>query len=147
MGNYREVKQLTIAQAAYIAGLIDGEGTVTLTQEHSNENRRLVVSISSTERELLDFVKNSLGAGHVTNKRTYSDNHTPSFTYKVTSRQALDVLRQIRPYMQGYKEKRAAFALESYLSVTPRNGHYNAEQKQTKKEFEDHFLSILPHGS
>src|SRR6266700_2445268 len=42
--------------AAYIAGLIDGEGTITLTREHRGENRRLVVSISSTERVLLDFV-------------------------------------------------------------------------------------------
>jgi hypothetical protein len=31
--------------AAYIAGLIDGEGTITLTRLHAGENRRLVVSI------------------------------------------------------------------------------------------------------
>lgn len=33
--------------AAYIAGLIDGEGTVTLTRKHRNENRQLCVSISA----------------------------------------------------------------------------------------------------
>ena len=63
--------------AAYIAGLSDGEGTATLTREHSNENRRLVVSISSTERALLDFVREAVGAGHITNKRTYRNHHTP----------------------------------------------------------------------
>lgn len=30
------------AVAGYIAGLIDGEGTITLTRVHRNENRRLV---------------------------------------------------------------------------------------------------------
>ena len=35
--------------AAYIAGLIDGEGTITLTRLHAHENRRLVVSIANTE--------------------------------------------------------------------------------------------------
>jgi hypothetical protein len=39
---------LSLEDAAYIAGLIDGEGTITLTRIHSNENRRLVVSIDSS---------------------------------------------------------------------------------------------------
>jgi hypothetical protein len=56
MGRYRSVLSLDPREAAYIAGLIDGEGTITLSREHRNENRRLVVSIASTERCLLDFV-------------------------------------------------------------------------------------------
>ncbi len=62
--------KLSVATTAYIAGLIDGEGTVTLTQEHRNERRRLVVSISSTERPLLEFVQRNVEAGQITNKRT-----------------------------------------------------------------------------
>lgn len=42
MANYARVKSLSVADAAYIAGLVDGEGTVTLTTMH-----RLVVSISN----------------------------------------------------------------------------------------------------
>lgn len=38
--------------AAYIAGLIDGEGTLTLSRRHRNENRHLVVSVSNTDRPL-----------------------------------------------------------------------------------------------
>ena len=56
MNSYRQIKQLSKTDAAYIAGLIDGEGTVTLTRKHKNENRQLCVSIASTEIELLDFV-------------------------------------------------------------------------------------------
>jgi hypothetical protein len=32
---------LSKTDAAYIAGLIDGEGTVTLTRKHRNENRQI----------------------------------------------------------------------------------------------------------
>ena len=46
---YREVKKLGQTDAAYIAGLIDGEGTVTLSRRHRNENRQLVISISNTD--------------------------------------------------------------------------------------------------
>ena len=46
----RNVIELATIDAAYIAGLIDGEGTITLTRLHRNQNRQLVVSISNTER-------------------------------------------------------------------------------------------------
>jgi hypothetical protein len=46
MARYRTVKQLSPTDAAYIAGLIDGEGTVTLSRKHRDENRQLVVSIT-----------------------------------------------------------------------------------------------------
>lgn len=52
----RHTRQLQPEAAAYIAGLIDGEGTITLTRLHANENRRLVVSIANTEFQLLQFV-------------------------------------------------------------------------------------------
>ena len=52
----RHVNQLSAEAAAYIAGLIDGEGTITLTRLHTNENRRLVISIANTELALLKFV-------------------------------------------------------------------------------------------
>lgn len=48
---------LSGTDAAYIAGLINGEGTVTLTRKHRNENRQLCVSLSSIERPTLEFVK------------------------------------------------------------------------------------------
>lgn len=47
--HYRRCQNLSAADAAYIAGLIDGEGTVALARKHANENRQLAVSISSTE--------------------------------------------------------------------------------------------------
>ena len=37
---------------AYVAGLIDGEETMTLRRGHSSENRRLVGSIANTELAL-----------------------------------------------------------------------------------------------
>lgn len=54
---------LSIADAAYIAGIIDGEGTITLTRKHRNENRQLAVTISSNERYLLEFIRQTIGAG------------------------------------------------------------------------------------
>ena len=60
------------AVAGYIAGLIDGEGTITLTRVHRNENRRLVVSISNNDLSLLRFVLEVVGAGRITTCLLYT---------------------------------------------------------------------------
>ncbi len=144
MNSYRTVKQLGTADAAYIAGLVDGEGTVTLTTMHRGENRRLVVSISNTERGLLEFVRTALGAGQITAKRTYDVKHTPSFSFRVTNRQAIDLLRQVAPYLRSYKAARATLALQHYLALTPRNGKYRDEVRRAREQFETSFLSLGP---
>ena len=69
---------------------------------HVGENRRLVVSISNNDAALLKFVKEIVGAGKVTTKKTYSERHACSFTYQISSRQALDLLQQISPYLNTY---------------------------------------------
>ena len=140
----RLTKLLSIGSAAYIAGLVDGEGTVTLTRIHARERRRLVVSIVSTEIELLRFVHEHTGVGKITRKRAYSSKHAPSFCYYFTSRQALALLRQVIPYLRSYKLKRARLALDEYVSVTPRNGKYTTSLFAQRLEFERKFLAICP---
>jgi hypothetical protein len=133
---------LSIADAAYIAGLVDGEGTITLTRLHRNEQRRLVVSISNTDRALLEYVQQALSMGRITSKRTYSQLHTPSFAWQVSSKQALQVLLQIHPYLRTYKTRRAALALDLYLAVTPRNGKYGSDLRRQRADFERRFLAL-----
>lgn len=144
MARYRTARTLDQATAAYLAGLVDGEGTVTLTRVHRSENRRLVVSISNNERCILEFVLNVVGVGKVTSKKTYSAHHAQSFTYQISSRQALDLLRQIQPFMKSYKAQRAVIVLNDYVRLTPRNGHYTEEARRARLEFENHLLGTRP---
>lgn len=78
---YRSVSFLSPTEAAYLAGLIDGEGTIALTRRHRGSERQLVVTISNTERPLLEYVLKTAGAGRITTKRTYKANHSPGFTF------------------------------------------------------------------
>ena len=135
---------LSPTDAAYLAGLIDGEGTITLSRRHANERRQLVVSVVSTERSLVDWILSGLGVGKVTRKRVASTKHAPSFTYSVANRQALSVLEQTAPYLRSYKRLRAQMALQSYVALTPRNGHYTPEQAARREHFEQSFLLLKP---
>lgn len=44
-------------EKAYVAGIIDGEGSIMLTRFHKNEYPSPCVSISSTDIELLEWIK------------------------------------------------------------------------------------------
>lgn len=134
--------RLTTDAAAYIAGLIDGEGTVTLSRLHRNERRRLVVSIANSELPLLCFVRDQVGAGKITRKRKISDRHAPAFCYSISSRQALSLLIQVLPWLRTYKRRRANLAVARYVSLTPRNGRYSERQAASRLAFESEFLAI-----
>ena len=139
---YKKFQPLIKTDAAYIAGLIDGEGTITLTRQHKSDYRQLCISISSTERVLLEFVESATGVGNITNKRTTKPHHAPSFTFAVYNRQALALLKQILPELKSYKRLRAELILDHYLKLTPRNGKYTAEMLTRKKQFEQLVLSL-----
>jgi hypothetical protein len=137
---YKVARTLTIDEAAYLAGLIDGEGTISLSRRHARDKRQLVVSISSTERELVDWVAVATGVGKITRKRTTSDKHAPGLTYMVSNRQALAILQQVMPYLRSYKKLRARLALDQYIALTPRNGKYADSVALQRDAFERAFL-------
>ena len=137
-----DVNTLSAVDAAYLAGLVDGEGTITLSRKHKNENRQLALSISNTERQLLEFTLRTVGAGKITRKCTAASHHTASFTCSIYNRQALALLRQLTPYLRSYKVKRAELILENYLTLMPGNGKYSSELKRQRTEFEQAVLAI-----
>lgn len=144
MATYKDVCRLAAVDAAYIAGLVDGEGTVTLARKHAGEHRHLVVSISNTERRILEFVLVTVGAGKITNKCTARVHHAPSYTYAAWNRQALSLLEQISPFMHSYKRDRARLVLDNYVRLTPRNGKYTPCALRERMQFEASLLDLRP---
>ena len=110
--SYRKTKKMSLTDAAYLTGLIDGEGTITLSRINRNKYRALVVTVSNTELAILKYVQAITGVGKITNKRITKPTHTPSFTYQVSNRQALDMLEQIAEYLRSHKSARAQLALK-----------------------------------
>lgn len=129
-------------EAAYLAGLIDGEGTVTLTKREKSAQRSIVITIANTERCLLEFTLSIVGVGRISSKLTYKENHTPSYVYQVSGRQALTVLEQIVPFMHSYKKERAILALSDYIRLTPRNGRYSQKQFADRELFVKDFFAL-----
>ena len=140
--SYGEVKKLSSPEAAYIAALIDGEGTITLTRHNNSEYRRLEVGISNTELKLIKWVKDLLGSGQIKFKRAHNKKCKICYTYRICNRQAFNVLIQILPYLQTYKRERAKLILKNYIRLTPRNGKYSSKIFNQRKKFIEAFFAI-----
>jgi hypothetical protein len=138
--------QLSPTDAAYLAGLVDGEGTISLTRRHARDQRQLVMSVANTEKQILDWILTRTGVGKITRKRISQQHHTPSYTYSVGNRQALDLLEQIAPFLQSCKKERAELVLDAYVRLTPRNGRYSPSQQAEREEFINRFMAISSRG-
>lgn len=142
----RIVATLDSTDAAYLAGLIDGEGSISLTRLHAGTNRQLLLTISSTEEALVNWALSRIAAGKITRKRPVSPSHAPGLTYSIANRQALAVLQQVTPYLRSYKRQRAELVLANYLALTPRNGRYSPDLRQARIEFENEFAAMAVRG-
>ncbi|WP_230200254.1 LAGLIDADG family homing endonuclease [Bacillus niameyensis] len=131
-------------ESAYLAGIVDGEGSVTLTRMHEGEHRRPCITISSTDIELLKYIQ-TLTNGYIITKKNYNpEKHKDSYTLSIKNKECvLIILRKISPYLRvDQKRMRALHIINNYEKVTPRNGKYNAESLKRKLLFEEEFFQF-----
>ncbi|WP_144553964.1 LAGLIDADG family homing endonuclease [Bacillus sp. X1(2014)] len=131
-------------EAAYIAGIIDGEGTITLTRMHEKEHRRPCITIASTDKELLVYLQ-KLTEGTINNKKNYNpERHKDSYTLSIKKKETvLALLNHVTPYLRVDKKRnRALWILKNYELVTPRNGKYTKVLLEKKIAFENSFFEI-----
>ncbi|ULT56337.1 LAGLIDADG family homing endonuclease [Neobacillus drentensis] len=135
---------MEIWEAAYIAGIIDGEGTITLTRMHEKEHRRPCVTIASTDKELLEYIQ-KLTNGRINSKKNYDPiRHKDSYTLYIKNKETvLNLLKDVSPFLRVDKKRnRALWILDNYEKVTQRNGKYNADLLEKKIIFEEKFFEI-----
>lgn len=132
---------MTDFERGYLAGIIDGEGTITLTKD--KEFRYPTISVASCTVGILETIKEICDGGVITPKRTYKSNHSPSWSWKIERQRAIAVLEEVAPHLKEPKKKaRAELILENYTRLTPRNGKYTEEMRAEKHQFEEKFFEL-----
>lgn len=135
---------MTETEKAYIAGIIDGEGSIMLQRIHKNEYPSPCVSIASTSLELLDYLKKTIKKGMIISKKNYNPEvHKDCYSYVLRRNDAINLIKEIYPYLViDSKKKRAKLIIEKYKALTPRNGRYTSEMIKAKEDFYNEFISI-----
>lgn len=107
---------MTNEENAYLAGIIDGEGSIMLLRFHSNQFPAPCISIASTSLELLQWIKVKTGYGTIKAKKNYKpDKHENSYTYTARYDDAIEILKLVGPYLViPQKRIRAQMIINDY---------------------------------
>lgn len=128
---------------AYVAGVIDGEGSITLAREKKHNFRRPRISISSCDLEIIQPAVDLFGGSITAKKSKQKEHHLQAYEWRLYGRKALKALCVLVHYMKSpNKIARSWLLIQEYDSVTQRNGKYNEQQMKEKLDFEHRFLSI-----
>lgn len=90
---------------AYLAGIFDGEGCIHLTPDHHRKStrNRVMLTISNTDRELMDWL---LGFGGSLASDGKDPRRSVQYRWRIAARSdVIDFLESILPYLRVKKSK------------------------------------------
>lgn len=133
---------MTEVEKSYIAGIIDGEGSIMLQRIHKNKHPCPCVSIASTTIELLEWIKKVVGKGLIIKKKNYNlEKHKDCYSYVLRRNDAINLLKDVYPYLViDTKKKRAYLIITKYKLLTLRNGRYSEKLLRLKEDFYEEFM-------
>jgi hypothetical protein len=129
-------------EAAWLAGMIDADGCVTLNKQTGPWRKPLMV-VDSTDPEIL-LECQRLAGGSIVKKKQYQEHHRPAQSWRLYgASQIMDVLREILPYMKcPSKVLRATMLVEHWTALTPKNGYYTEELLKQKRQLQADFMAV-----
>jgi hypothetical protein len=137
LSGYGTIRTVSREDLIYLAALIDGEGSIMLgpmkRYDRQMEWPRPEVYIASTDKELLDWVKKTFG-GTISNKKVYKEHHKPSYGWRITNRKAIELIKNVVPFMKIHKKIGRGLALIEMAELTKPNGKYTVEEIAKKQE-------------
>ena len=115
----------TDVDLAYAAGIIDGEGTIGITElrpvDRLRDNgtrvrrsfqHRIYVAVSMTDPRIPEWMKGEFG-GNLQFVPSRSDKHKPSYRWSMSSKGAADFCELVAPFLR-LKKTQAILAVEFY---------------------------------
>ena len=98
---------------AYIAGLIDGEGCITYTQQLQHRKGKpraykywnIRIEVAMTHKETIEYLHEALGCGHVNIRPKMSHQNFDQWRWRCSHRDALEVAKAIEPFSKTKKNK------------------------------------------
>lgn len=91
------MRDLTALELSYLAGIIDGEGCVTLGKRY-NRYTLTVLFVANTDRRLIEWLAGI--HGRPSQVKEQKGNRKPCWRWQMTGRAAEAILRQVRPYLK-----------------------------------------------
>lgn len=122
---------------SYAAGLMDGEGSISLYRKSSVQKYKYPkCGIDITSIELASYMHKTYGGSFTSRKKP---KEKILYRWEVKGQRCMDLLKNILPYLkEKEKVRRATLILNSYKKVTKHR--YTKVDEKRKIEFETEFF-------
>jgi hypothetical protein len=128
-----------IAARAYIAGLVDGDGTIGIKRRLPSAANRMAspkysahVGVAMTDRAPVEFVAAFCGAPERVTSRARKNGYKTMHEFSVENDRAAALLTEIQPFLVG-KQGQAALVLE--LAALRKQGRANRTRETSSHQF------------
>ncbi len=130
------MNSLTCAESAYIAGIIDGEGCISMskikTRNSFSIKKRIMVANSNLL--LIDWLHKTTGVGTVNehcNGRNTQNGWKKQHIWYLTSKTGVELIHQIMPYLILKKQQAELFTEMFYLqNLSRRSSKFNEPRQE-----------------
>jgi hypothetical protein len=134
-------------ELAYIAGMLDGEGTISINRHKRTDIKlntpslryKLFINVVNTNEDVIRFIHKIFGVGNVQFRDRSKEFHRQNqFKWQVDGDKAKDVLKSLLPYMIIKKEEtEIAIEFQELLNKQENFGHRGyCHNPLTKEELE-----------
>lgn len=130
---------LTETDKAYLAGIIDGEGTITVSKG-KYDNRVMAVAVVMCDKEAVDMLYAEFG-GCLFYVEKSNPKWNNSWRWAVKSQKAKVFLESVLPYLR-VKRRQAEAAIELASSFTHIGGRATVEQRENQKRLHDRIVLL-----
>lgn len=102
-------QEVTEIELAYIAGILDGEGTLVIGKHSKRENRceayRGYMAIANTHIPLLEYIQSRIGGKIHPQKKRYKDGICDCYTLSYSANKTRDILPKLLAYLVVKKDQ------------------------------------------
>jgi hypothetical protein len=123
--------KLASTDAAYIAGFLDGEGSIMLYRRKDRGKVELRITATNTHREILEWIMSTTGCGSIIAQgQPNPDKHYPAWHWRIKPSDCVALLEVVRPYLR-LKASQADLAMEfQQRSDTEGNGLWQEDYRE-----------------
>lgn len=131
---------------AYLAGIIDGEGHISINRNKSCPTRRLnpryqaEIIVVNTDIRLMEFLVENVGGSYYKRKKI-KEHHKDTYQWKISSTTARDFCERILPFMVLKKEQ-AKCIIQLYKETDYNTRKLSAEDLNKREAIYQKLLAL-----
>lgn len=108
--NYSNTNNILMIQ--YLAGIIDGEGTIGIKKSR-NIHYSILLSVSNTSKSLIVYLKENFDGSMSGPHSQKKENEKDRFEWQCSGKKAIKLIKRVQPYLI-VKHKQAELAIEAW---------------------------------